>query len=118
MYETILHSLLTGLVDGRVYPDVTPDNPTFPLIIYQQVGGMDYAYVENKLPSHRNARVRIIACSKGGLQSNNLIRQCEQAIVEGNGFDVVQIVGSFTTSYIDSVGIYEAIQDFSIWYQS
>lgn len=118
MYENILHSLLSGLVDGRVYPDVTPDNPTFPLIIYQQVGGQDYAYVENKLPSHRNARVRIIVCSKGSLESNNLIRKCEQAIIERNIFEAVQIVGSFTTSYIDSVGIYEATQDFSIWYQS
>lgn len=37
--ETELFSLLKTLVDGRCYPDVTPDAPVFPLIVYQGAGG-------------------------------------------------------------------------------
>lgn len=37
--ETILYDVLGPLVDGRAYPDMTPNRVEFPCITYQQVGG-------------------------------------------------------------------------------
>jgi hypothetical protein len=37
--EATLKTPLGPLVSGRCTPDTIPDNPVFPLIVYQQVGG-------------------------------------------------------------------------------
>jgi len=46
--ESRLKELLAPLVSGRAYPDVTPDKPVFPLIVYQGAGGEEQWYVEGK----------------------------------------------------------------------
>jgi hypothetical protein len=38
--EPLVFQALTGLVGGRVYPDIAPTNTPRPYITWQQVGGM------------------------------------------------------------------------------
>ena len=118
MYEKKLIDLLSPFVNGEVYPDHSIDNPTFPLIFYQQIGGQDYVYVENKLPDHNHARVRITVASNKRIDSNNLIRQIARTLIESNTFPAVEIISSFNTQSFPDLGIYEAIQDFGIWYSN
>lgn len=118
MYEKNLVDLLSPLVNGEIYPDHTLDNPKFPLILYQQIGGRDYVYVENKLPDHNHARLRITVASNRRLEANNLIRQVAKLLVESNTFPAVEIIGSFNTQSFNELGIYESIQDFGIWYKN
>lgn len=115
-YESDLFGLLNDLVDGRVYPDVTPDVPVFPLIVYEQPGGRAYAYLENKLPSHKHARVQINCVAQTRLQANALARQIERRMVESDVFDAVEVYGAFQSGYIDALKMYETRQDFGIWY--
>lgn len=56
MLEEALYGLLNPLVAGGAAPDVTDDNPVFPCITYQQIGGQAYAYAEKRLPDYRHAR--------------------------------------------------------------
>ena len=46
--EAALVPLLTGLVAGRIYPDVAPSGAGLPRIVYQQVGGQAINYTEGK----------------------------------------------------------------------
>lgn len=113
--EAQLKEALSGLVDGRVYPLVSPDNPTFPFIVYQQIGGDAYIYLEQKLPQHRHARMQVIVWSETFPEAVALARKIEQNIVEKMSSSTP--IGAFSALYNESLEIYGARQDFGIWYK-
>lgn len=95
---------------------MTPDVPMFPLIVYEQPGGRAYAYLENRLPDHRHARIQINCVASTRLQANDLAREIERRMVEGGVFNTVEIYGAFQTGYIEVLKMYETRQDFGVWY--
>ena len=115
-YESKLFNLLSDLVAGRVYADVTPDVPVFPLIVWEQPSGRAYAYMENKLPDHKHARIQISCVANTRLLANDMARQVERRMVEGGVFSTVEAYGAFQTGYIEPLKMYEARQDFGVWY--
>ena len=44
--EADIFNLLTGLVAGRVYPDLAPLGAARPYITYQQIGGRDLRWMD------------------------------------------------------------------------
>lgn len=112
--ESDLRSLLGPLVSNRVYPDATPDNPTSPLIVYQQVGGDVVEFLEGKVADKDHARVRVHVWAKTRLQASQIARQARVLIVEGS------LKG---TTYSAPVSLHEEMlklygnrTDFGIWY--
>lgn len=112
--EDRLISLLGGLVEGRAYPDVIPDVPVFPLLIYQQAGGRDGWYVENRLPSHRHARIQFHVWAKARQQANTLALLVEKTLAE-SGL-IVEPYGAFTALYEKAQKLHGTRQDFGIWH--
>lgn len=112
--EEILFALLGPLFAGRVYPDTTPDEPTFPLAIYQQVGGQAIAYVDKTLPDHRHSRMQVAVWSRDRLEASTLARQIERAII-GSPL-VAQAYGAPVSTYEGDLKLYGSIQHFGIWF--
>lgn len=112
-FEGDLRALLLTVVP-RVHPDVTPDAPTFPLAVYQQVGGESYAYMEKRLPSNKHARVQVTLWGVERVAIDAMARAVEKVLIESPF--TVEAYGAFTALYEESLKKYGTRQDFGIWY--
>lgn len=114
--ESSLFTLLGPLVDGRCYPDVTPDNPVFPLVIYQGAGGQALEWLDRTLPDTENYRIQIECWAKTRIEASTLASQVRQKIIEeGHDFDSAESLGQAVTDYQKDLKLYGSRQDFSIW---
>lgn len=111
-----ISSLLMPLVDGRCYPDITPDTPVFPLIVYQVVGGEVVEFYNRTIANTENYRVQVYVWSARRLETEGLIRQVRKALVESSlNFDSLRTLGQATDEYNEVLKIYGSRQDFSAW---
>ena len=129
--ETELFSLLKTLVDGRCYPDTTPDDPTFPCIVFQTVGGMAYEYANWKLPECEHFRVQVNSWAKTRIAASALALDVRQHIIEylpwpyapgavakqyvDSGIRSTRTYGQATSLYEEALKLYGTRQDFGIW---
>lgn len=114
--EAELNSLLRTLVDGRCYPDATPDAPVFPLIVYQGAGGRAHDYLERKLPDCEHYRIQIHCWAKSRAVASALALQVRQRIIEqGAAFKSVETMGQAVSLYEEALKLYGTRQDFGIW---
>lgn len=109
-----IRALLDPLVGGRVYADVPPDVPAYPLITFQQVGGQAFWYMEKSMPGHRHARIQINVWSKNRPEADSLGRQVEKTLCEAN--QITQPYGALTALYESALRIFGTRQDFGIWF--
>lgn len=113
--EAKLKVLLGALVGGRAYPDVTPDKPEFPLIVYQGVGGQERWYVEGKRREKRNQRLQVFVWAATRAQASIIADQIGTALCESD-FPSVEPYGSPTSLYEEAIKKYGTRQDFGIWH--
>lgn len=113
--EPELYSLLNTLAGGHVYPDATPDDPVFPCIVYQQVGGEAYEYLERKLPDHEHSRIQISVWALTRDEVGPIARSVRKAIIENKNFSAAETYGSPAWLYEEALGLYGSRQDFGIW---
>jgi hypothetical protein len=109
-----LKSILGGLAGGRFYADVPPATPTFPLLLWQRVGGQASEYLDQSLPSHDHARVQLTAWAKTRLEADALIREARVAMLGSS--HAVETFGAAVADYDDALKLYGSRQDFGIWY--
>lgn len=109
-----VYACLKGLCDGRVYPDVTPETPVFPLIVYQQVGGSAYEYLDQSLPQRDHARVQVLVWSRTRAEADAIARQVRQAILATDW--PAQTMGAPISIYQDGTDLYGSRQDFGVWH--
>ncbi|HET7592921.1 MAG TPA: DUF3168 domain-containing protein [Rhodanobacteraceae bacterium] len=112
--EASLFTILSPLVSGNVYPDITPEPPVFPCIIYQQVGGKALDYADKTLPANDNARVQVLVWAKTRLEASTLIRQVRVALMASTLN--VRTVAAAISQYHEYLALYGARQDFDIDY--
>jgi len=111
--EPALVTLLSPLVSGRVYPDVAPTNAALPRIVYQQVGGEAYAYVEKRRPSNYNGRYQIVVWAETRESAATIALQAEQVLIEATTLSAVPL-GAMSAIHEADTGLRGARQDFSI----
>ena len=112
--EASIKTALSSIVSGRVYPDVTPDNPTFPLIVYQQVGGDVVEFVEGEVADKDNARMQVWVWATTRLEASSIARQARLALVEGSL--KATTMGAPVSEYNEVLKKYGNRTDFNIWY--
>lgn len=112
--EAAIVPLLTGLVSGRIYPDVAPSGALLPRIVYQQVGGKTINYTEGTLPDTENARMQIVCWADTRLAAINLMKQAEAAILAAPVIQAEAIVARIS-GFEQDTNLYSSQQDFSIW---
>lgn len=101
---------------SNVWPDGTQPGAQAPLIVYQQIGGEEYWYVDNTKPSNENARVQIGSWAKSRPEASALARAVSTRLCTDNPPFNVRPIGAPTSDFDEDLGLYGSIQDFSIWY--
>lgn len=112
--EASLYAVLGPLVAGAAYPDVTPEPPVFPCIVYQQVGGKAFDYVDKTLPENDNARVQVLVWSKTRLEASQIMRAARVALMASTLN--VRTVAAPISQYHEYLALFGARQDFDIYY--
>lgn len=112
--EAALVPLLTGLVSGRIYPDVAPSGAGLPRIVYQQVGGKTINYTEGTLPEKENARMQVVCWASTRMAAINLMKQVEAAILSAPVIQA-EAIGARISGYEQDTNLFSSMQDFSIW---
>lgn len=114
--EQTLTLLLEPLCADQVYWDVLPEGyrVTTPVVICQQIGGEAEWYVENAMPSHKNARIQIVVWGLRRSVVNTLARLIEKTICEANL--IAKPVGAFVADYDEPTKLFGTRQHFEFWY--
>lgn len=106
---------LAGLTSGRVHAIRTPDVPTFPLIIYQRVGGRPIHFSEGAVPDRLNARVQLVVWAKADPEATTIINEARRILVEGPLRAIP--LGEVEDDGNEPLKLFGKRQDFSIWYR-
>ncbi|HUX23224.1 MAG TPA: DUF3168 domain-containing protein [Burkholderiales bacterium] len=112
--ESTMLGLLGPLVSGRAYPDITPDSPTFPLIVYQQIGGKVTEFIDQTLPDKDHARVQVFVWSRTRLEASQIARAARLAIL-GGGL-AAQTYSASTSIHNAEMKLYGSRTDYGLWY--
>lgn len=112
--EATLFGLLGPLVGSRCYPDIIPDNPSFPLIVYQQVGGVVVEYLDQTISDKDNARMQVWVWAKTRTEARDIARQARTAII-GSVLQAKTLAAPIST-YDEAMKLYGSRTDFSLWY--
>jgi len=112
--EERLYAILGPLVDGRCAPDITDDNPVYPLIVYQGVGGVAVDFTEQKAAEDDNARVQVWVWSRTRLEASALSRSVRDVLLDSSL--KVKTLGAPISDTNGLLKLYGARTDFSIWY--
>lgn len=111
--EASIKSALASIAGGRTYPDATPDNPTFPLNVYQQVGGEVLNPLEGGDPGKDNARIQLVTWATTRLEASSVSRQSRLALVSSLN---ATLLGAPVSIYDKTLKLYGSRADYSIWY--
>jgi len=112
--EAAIVPLLTGLVSGRVYPDVAPSGAGLPRIVYQQVGGRVINYTEGTIPDKENARMQVVCWAATRMGAIGLAKLVETAIKTAPSMQA-EAIGARISGFEQDTNLYSSHQDFSIW---
>lgn len=112
--EAQLTALLGPLVNGRCYPDTAPEVATFPLIIYQQVGGVAAEYLDQTPTDKDNARMQVVVWSRTRLEASAIARAARLAILGSNL--IAKTLGAPISLHQEQLNIYGTRTDFSLWF--
>lgn len=113
--EELLRQIIGPAVGNRVSPDITPDNPVFPLATYQQLGGRAGWYSDKTMPDHKHGRFQINVWSKTRLEASTIARTIEGLICASEL--VAEPYGAPTSLYVEALKLYGTRQDFGIWFK-
>lgn len=112
--ETDILAALTGIVSGRVFPDIAPVKTARPYITFQQIGGQTLQPLDNSLPDKKNGRFQVDVWASTRLQAAAIALQVEAALV-GSVVFTCRAIGAHANRHEPDDGLYGTTQDFSVW---
>ncbi len=98
----------------RVHPDDAPAGSLRPYILYSQIGGRVINPLGNDIPDQRNARMQIEVWADSRGDASALMLAIEDALRTTYVFRARPEAGMLADRDVD-LGLYGALQDFSIW---
>lgn len=113
--EEQIVSAIEGIVGGRLYPDVAPEETPRPYATYQAVGGHAINYVEPTVPGKQNARVQVSVWADTRLAASDVGKQIEDAL---RGCLALQttVLTARRSLYDTETSLRGCMQDFDFWY--
>ena len=106
-------------ITTRIYPNYIPQNPTYPLIVYQQVSGFrDHAL--SGPTGHAHPRYQIEAWAQTYDAAKGLAAAIRAAL-DGkkhtlDGVTISALIQGEFDGYEKTEGCYRIVSDFSIWH--
>jgi hypothetical protein len=113
--ESDVQTALAALVSNRSYPDVAPNNVTAPYVVWQQVGGSAFSFLESAAVGKRNARIQVACWAATRLAASALSRTAEDALVTNTTLRATPL-GAMVSDFDEDTRLYGSRQDFSIFY--
>lgn len=111
--EASIKTALAGIAGNRIYPDTTPDNPQYPCVVYQQVGGEVLNPLDCSDPNMDHARMQFWVWSRNRLTTSDVMRQVRVALT---GSLKAYAFSAPVSEYNDALKLYGARCDYGIWY--
>lgn len=113
--EGHIDTLLAPLFDGRVFPDVAPQDTAVPYATYQAAGGDPINFISGEKPSKSNTRMQVNVWAATRLEASELGEQVEDTVRAAIHLQPEVLTGRVATH--DEVTTYRGtMQDFSIWH--
>lgn len=112
--EEQLYTALEGLAEGRVFPDIAPQDTPTPYITYQAVGGEPIDMLDGTIPDKSNVRMQINVWSKSRIEASELGALVELTIRQQTSMQPTVLTGRVAT--LDEETQYRGtMQDFSLF---
>ena len=108
------HAGTSALVAARVYPDLVPEDPTWPLIVYHRISANDSDYRDHDAPTTREiSRVQLDCYDDTSDGAADLADQVQAAF---NGWSSGSTVGwafkaNRLADYDQSLNVYKQVVD-------
>lgn len=112
--EADIFTALRVLVADRVYPDLAPATAGRPYIVWQQVGGQAFSFLEAAPVGKRNARIQVACWAETRQAANDLARLAEDTLAASSMSATP--LGAFAADYDEDAHLYGTRQDFSVFY--
>ena len=112
--EEHVHSALSHLAGGRIFPDVAEVGTAKPYITYQRVGGEVMDFLSGDRPSKRNVRMQINVWAERRLEASELAMHVEDALCSVAALQVSVITEPVAT-YDAEVDLRGTLQDFMLF---
>lgn len=111
--EDSIFAALTDLVDGRVERVVALTPPARPYIVFQQVGGEPYDYLESQVAAQDNGRFQVSVWADDVDEALELGRTVRRTLVESTTLRAQTLTG-MTSVYEPDTQLYGTRQDFGL----
>jgi hypothetical protein len=114
MLYTQLLALLNGATDAddRIYPQIAPDAPTTPYIVYQRVSSNSENVLSGKT-NLINTRLQIDVYSKTYVQAQAIAAQVDALM---DGWSVQNVSNPAQDAFEPDVRLHRVILDYSVWH--
>lgn len=112
--DELIFSLISGLVGGRVYPDIGKQGTAVPYITHQDVGGDAINFMDGAMPGKSNTRLQVNVWSATRAEAKAIARQVEQILRAAPALSTT-VLGSAMTTHDAATNYHGTYQHFSIW---
>ena len=112
--EAQVYEALKNLFDGRLFPDVAPENTVTPYGTYQSVGGEPVNFLSGDRPGKNNARMQVNVWAATRIEASSLGAQVEDALRAAAAMQTEVLTGRIAT-YDETTQYRGTMQDFSLW---
>ncbi|PVX86478.1 DUF3168 domain-containing protein [Paraburkholderia unamae] len=112
--EAKIFTLLSPLVDGRVFPGFAPDGTERPYITWQQFGGHVITLVAKEVPEKQNGFFQVNVWSGLSDEVDSLALQIEAAFITAADFSAKPMVAPVSQNEPD-LGLYGKRMEFTVW---
>ena len=112
--EEHVHSTLSHLAGGRIFPDVAEVGTAKPYITYQAVGGDPINYVSGDRPAKQHVRVQINVWSTRRIEASEIGMLVEDAMRAATALQVEVETGRVAT-HDEETDLRGTMQDFMLF---
>ncbi|WP_454737594.1 DUF3168 domain-containing protein [Cupriavidus necator] len=109
-----LHSLLSGVASGGIYPMTAAQNAVPPFVVYQRVAGtVENTLAGNGTPPIGNTRFQIDVWAATYAQAVALATSIRALM---HGWSVQNVLNLENDDYEPDVMLYRVVLDYSVWH--
>ncbi|HDR8989936.1 TPA: DUF3168 domain-containing protein [Burkholderia vietnamiensis] len=111
--EALTAAALRAVAGMKAYPDEAPTGAKPPYAVYQAVGGVSIADLDNNPDDLQNARIQVAIWSPEKGESVRCMREARRAMMRAGAIPI----GAPTSAYETDTKLYGRRLDFSIWFK-
>jgi hypothetical protein len=112
--EEHVHSTLSHLASGRIFPDVAEVGTDKPYITYQAVGGEPMNFLSGDRPSKQHVRIQVNVWSERRIEASEIGMLVEDALRSATALQV-EVASGRVATYDEGTDLRGTMQDFILF---